>query len=76
MSQNSKELVNKNHWIIVNAKRGTIWKKPFLSYEEARRELNYQLSIMKENEGSVDWKIEIMNHKGYQDSYDSELNNF
>ena len=39
-----------NHWIIINNKRHSIWKQPYLSFDEARRELDYQVSQLSPNQ--------------------------
>lgn len=35
------------YWIIVNRKRGSIWKGTFLSYEAALSEMRYQVAALK-----------------------------
>lgn len=40
------------HWIIINWQTRSIWKTPYLSFEEAEKEMNK----MKLNRN--DWKIE------------------
>ena len=34
------------HWIIINHKKGCIWKQPYLSYDEALQELNFQIQML------------------------------
>lgn len=49
--------VYKSHWIIINHKRNKIWKQPFLTYEGAKAELDYQVSRLRTGQ-KHNWEIE------------------
>ena len=53
-----KSDLDKNHWVIMNTKKNSIWKGPYLSYEAAKSELDYQVSKLKFGQ-KHNWKIEI-----------------
>jgi hypothetical protein len=34
------------HWIIVNNRKGCIWKQPYLTHEEAQEEFAFQIRML------------------------------
>lgn len=52
-----EKVVGQPFWIIVNWKRGAIWKRPFYSKVEALNEFNFQVSMLPIGH-QHGWKIE------------------
>ena len=68
--------IHKSHWIIINNKRNSIWKQPFMSYEGAKAELDYQVSKLKNKVNN--WVIEKRGwiDKTEKEEEHDELNDF
>lgn len=62
----------RTHWIIVNYKRGSIWKDVFLSYESAKEEFDLQVSQLHPNQ-KHNFVIEKRSPDDIPDSYTKSL---
>jgi len=61
----SKAKVQKTGWVIVNRKRNSIWKQPYISRSDADRELKAQIALIQKVRPTFkgeDWKIESFEH--------------
>ncbi len=66
-----KSTGTKEHWIIINVKRPSIWKQPYFSFQEAKAEFDYQVSLLHQNQ-KHNFVIE---HRGFFDSENPNIKN-
>lgn len=60
-------MTKKYHWVIRSKKKNAIWKKPYISLEEAKQEYKTQFDrLPAEQAQKSDWKIEMRENQYFK----------